>query len=210
MGSKVYAVRRGRTPGIFASWDECRAQVTGFPGAEFKSFQTREQAEAYLNESVSAPAELGNVPPDPRRGEMIAYVDGSFDAKTNVYGAGAVIYWEEGVERIRRSGTDPDLAAMHNVAGEILAAMTAVEFARAHGAERIVIHHDYEGIARWPRGDWKTGRPGTKAYAETMRAAAESLRIDYVKVLAHSGNPWNDEADALAKKAVAEASGRKS
>ena len=139
---------------------------------------------------------------------MIAYVDGSFDAKTRVYGAGAIVYWEGGVERLRRSGADPDLAAMHNVAGEILAAMAAVEFAKAHGAQRIVIHHDYEGIARWPRGDWKTGRPGTKAYAETMREAGESLKIEFAKVLAHSGNTWNDEADRLAKEAVAEGIGR--
>ena len=33
MGSKVYAVRRGRRTGLFATWDECRAQVTGFAGA---------------------------------------------------------------------------------------------------------------------------------------------------------------------------------
>lgn len=204
MGSKTYAVRRGRRTGLFATWDECRAQVTGFAGAEFKSFPTREQAEAYLGEAPSEVLVTGDSPPSPVAGEMIAYVDGSFDAKTRVYGAGAIVYWEGGVERIRRSGADPDLAAMHNVAGEILAAMAAVEFAKAHGARRIVIHHDYEGIARWPRGDWKTGRPGTKAYAEAMREAGASLKIEFAKVLAHSGNTWNDEADRLAKEAVAE------
>ena len=208
MGSKVYAVRRGRRTGLFATWDECRAQVTGFAGAEFKSFPTREQAEAYLGETPSEVLVTGDSPPSPVAGEMIAYVDGSFDAKTRVYGAGAIVYWEGGVERIRRSGADPDLAAMHNVAGEILAAMAAVEFAKAHGAQRIVIHHDYEGIARWPRGDWKTGRPGTKAYAEAMREAGASLKIEFAKVLAHSGNTWNDEADRLAKEAVAEGIGR--
>ena len=208
MGSKVYAVRRGRRTGLFATWDECRAQVTGFAGAEFKSFPTREQAEAYLGETPSEVLVTGDSPPSPVAGEMIAYVDGSFDAKTRVYGAGAIVYWEGGVERIRRSGADPDLAAMHNVAGEILAAMAAVEFAKAHGAQRIVIHHDYEGIARWPRGDWKTGRPRTKAYAEAMREAGASLKIEFAKVLAHSGNTWNDEADRLAKEAVAEGIGR--
>ena len=80
--------------------------------------------------------------------------------------------------------------------------MTAVEFAKAHGARRIVIHHDYEGIARWPRGDWKTGRTGTKAYAEAMREAGAFLKIEFEKVLAHSGNPWNDEADRLAKTVI--------
>lgn len=39
-----YAVKRGMCPGIYSSWDECRAQVDGFPGAEFKGFATKEEA----------------------------------------------------------------------------------------------------------------------------------------------------------------------
>ena len=41
-----------------------------------------------------------------------------------------------------------------------------------------------------------------------MREAGAFLKIEFVKVLAHSGNPWNDEADRLAKEAVAEGIGR--
>jgi hypothetical protein len=45
---KWYAVRRGRRPGMFSSWEECSAQVTGFRHAEFKSFKSRAEAESYL------------------------------------------------------------------------------------------------------------------------------------------------------------------
>ena len=38
MAKKYYAVRAGRKTGIFETWDECRAQTTGFKGASFKSF----------------------------------------------------------------------------------------------------------------------------------------------------------------------------
>ena len=39
---KHYAVARGRSgPAIYDTWDECSAQVTGFPGARYKSFKTR-------------------------------------------------------------------------------------------------------------------------------------------------------------------------
>ena len=44
MAKKFYAVRKGKTPGIYTSWDLCRAQVHGFSGAEYKSFPTREAA----------------------------------------------------------------------------------------------------------------------------------------------------------------------
>ena len=46
---KYYAVRKGRIPGIYHSWDECRAQVDKFSGAEFKSFHSEKEAELYLN-----------------------------------------------------------------------------------------------------------------------------------------------------------------
>ena len=46
---KYYAVRKGRVPGIYYSWDECRAQVDKFSGAEFKSFHSEKEAELYLN-----------------------------------------------------------------------------------------------------------------------------------------------------------------
>lgn len=45
----IYAVRRGRTPGIYYSLSDCDAQVRGFEGAECKKFSDVEAAERYLN-----------------------------------------------------------------------------------------------------------------------------------------------------------------
>ncbi|KAF5625136.1 RNase H domain protein [Fusarium tjaetaba] len=45
---KFYAVRHGREPGVYLTYDECQAQTTGFPGAKFKSFKTREGAQAFV------------------------------------------------------------------------------------------------------------------------------------------------------------------
>ena len=50
MQKKFYAVRNGRQTGIFQTWDECRAQVDGFPGARYKSFPTQEAALLWLKE----------------------------------------------------------------------------------------------------------------------------------------------------------------
>jgi ribonuclease HI len=45
---KYYVVWKGREPGVFANWDECAAQVSGYPAAEYKSFDSlREAREAY-------------------------------------------------------------------------------------------------------------------------------------------------------------------
>ena len=43
-----YAVAVGRNPGIYYSWTECEQQVTKYPSAIFKSFNTQSQAEKYI------------------------------------------------------------------------------------------------------------------------------------------------------------------
>lgn len=45
MKRKFYVVWKGRSTGIFDSWEECNVQIKGFQGAEYKSFKTRQLAE---------------------------------------------------------------------------------------------------------------------------------------------------------------------
>jgi hypothetical protein len=47
-GHKFYAIRRGRTPGLYFSWADCSRQVTCHKGEEHKSFRTLAEAEEYL------------------------------------------------------------------------------------------------------------------------------------------------------------------
>ena len=42
---KYYVVWRGKQPGIYTDWDECKAQVGGVQGAQYKSFDTMSEAE---------------------------------------------------------------------------------------------------------------------------------------------------------------------
>lgn len=48
---KYYAVRVGKTPGIYFTWADCSAQVTGFKGAKYKSFPTIEEALEFIGEN---------------------------------------------------------------------------------------------------------------------------------------------------------------
>lgn len=47
---KFYAVRCGLIPGIYNTWDECSKNVSGYSGAEYKSFESREDAVKWLGE----------------------------------------------------------------------------------------------------------------------------------------------------------------
>lgn len=49
---KFYVVWKGRTTGVFDSWEACKEQTNGFEGAIYKSFVSRESAEkAFHSES---------------------------------------------------------------------------------------------------------------------------------------------------------------
>ncbi len=49
---KYYVVWHGKENGVFDSWNSCKKQVMGFPGAKYKSFETKEEAEeAYKQHS---------------------------------------------------------------------------------------------------------------------------------------------------------------
>ena len=48
---KFYVVWKGVRPGVYSSWDECKAQVSGFEHARYKSFETQEEADAAFNDN---------------------------------------------------------------------------------------------------------------------------------------------------------------
>lgn len=46
---KIYVVWKGKHPGIFDSWADCKAQIEGFKGAQYKSFATFDEAKKAFN-----------------------------------------------------------------------------------------------------------------------------------------------------------------
>ena len=47
-----YAVRKGRTPGVYKTWDQAKIQIQGFRGPEFKKFDTLQEAEEFIHKPV--------------------------------------------------------------------------------------------------------------------------------------------------------------
>lgn len=50
-----YAVVEGRQPGLYRSWDECKAQVDRYRGAVFMGFFTRQEAMEWIREETDEP-----------------------------------------------------------------------------------------------------------------------------------------------------------
>lgn len=189
---KYYAVKNGRKIGIFTSWDECKAQVDGYSGAEFKSFSKRQDAENYMTSSEDKKPIAGT----------IAYVDGSYNIETCEFSYGAVIFRDGSMQTFSEKFSDPELSTMRNVAGEIKGSEFVMRFCLENGIDEVEIYYDYEGISAWAEGRWKTNKHGTIAYKEFYDDIKDKLKVKFVKVKGHSGDEYNDLADRLAKDAL--------
>lgn len=197
MAKKFYAVKKGKITGIFQSWDECKKQVDGFSGAEYKSFKTYEEAESYLKDSMDNSA---NDSTDILDAEI--YVDGSYNDSTKEFSYGMIVLREGKEYKFADKFNDATLSEMHNVAGEIKGAEAAMQYALKNSLKNIALYHDYEGIAKWCLGQWQAKKEGTKAYKAFYDEIKQQVNIKFIKVKGHSNNKFNDIADELAKQAL--------
>jgi len=203
---KFYAVRRGRTTGVFDSWDACRKQVYKFPDAEYKSFPTREEALAFVSSAARTlknAKEKADVPSD---FTTEIWVDGSCfpqgDGSLRI-GWGLLVK-QDGQEVYRAKGNDipPEAHRHRNVAGEILGILKSLEWCQARGITEVTLYFDYQGLESWATGAWRAKLPFTQLYAKTVNAS--HINIHWIKVKAHSGNPENEIVDQLAKEGAME------
>ena len=206
--NNYYAVRIGKTPGIYKTWEDCKAQVIGYKGAIYKGFAEKQDAEDFLKGGLSASNTDAasdndeNPQVEPSVSEITAYVDGSFSSGKS-FGCGCIILKDgEIIAEISKAYEDEELASMRNVAGEIKASELAMQYALDNGYTSLSIYHDYQGIASWCLGEWKTNKAGTIAYKQFYDDIKDKLKVHFIKVKGHSGDEYNEIADRLAKKAL--------
>lgn len=197
MAKKYYAVRQGHKVGIFTTWDECKKQVHGYSGAEYKSFPTEKQAQEWFTGENNT-----NTLHNAHEAEAVAYVDGSYNIHDKRFSCGVVLFHNGKMQTFSKVFNDPELAEMRNVAGEIKGSEFATEYCIEHKIKSLDIYYDYTGIEQWANGSWKTNKAGTRAYAEFICEARKSVDIRFVKVKGHSCDEYNDMADRLAKDAL--------
>ena len=202
MAKKYYAVRVGKTPGIYLTWDDCKAMVDGFPGAKYKSFPSVAEAETFLEGVEYTKTDSTKTESMESDAQVYAFVDGSYNIATGVYGFGGFLVANGEKYILQGADDDAEMASMRNVAGEILGSMAAVEKALELGLKELTIYYDYMGIEMWATGGWKRNKTGTIAYYEYMQQVKQQISVRFVKVKGHSGVDGNEEADRLAKGAV--------
>ena len=194
--TKFYAVKKGKKTGIFSTWDECKEQVTGFKGAVYKSFKTLSEAEAFLERNEEKKENIEEVD------GVYAYIDGSFDRVSGIYGSGVVIVDGNEKYEYKHAGNREDYAQLHNVAGELEAAKFVMWYSVDKKIKEITLFYDYQGIEAWAVGDWKANLPYTQDYVKFYNKVKTAVKVNFVKVKAHTGIELNEVVDKLAKEAI--------
>lgn len=221
---KYYAVKEGKTPGIYSTWDECKAQVDNFSGAKHKSFPSLAEAEQYMSndtipaamtsegkkEDLVSTENVNKMVDDMinslKEDESLAFVDGSFDVNAEKAGFGVIIISHGGnkdtLYKAITKNLDEDFIKLRNVAAELEGVKEAINWAIKYNKNKITVFYDYTGIEQWANGSWRAKTNITKKYVSFINEKRKHIEIEYLKVSAHSGVIYNEEADALAKSSL--------
>ncbi|HSB12035.1 MAG TPA: RNase H family protein [Blastocatellia bacterium] len=131
------------------------------------------------------------------------YVDGSYSGGVTGYG---VVILENGavVDELYGAVDPAEVNGTYQVAGELAAVKETLKWCRAHSVDEVSIYYDYLGIEKWATGGWRAKQQLTQEYARFVRESG--IKVHWHKVGGHTGNRWNDRADALARKGTGSAS----
>lgn len=124
------------------------------------------------------------------------YVDGSY--KEGQVGYGYIVLEDgEKIHEDRGLVTGKIDSSSNQVGGEIMAVQKALLWCQERGVQSVTIHCDLEAMIYWAKGIYKTNIPLTKNFKAFLDTCA--IEITWHKVEAHSGEPFNEEVDRLAK-----------
>jgi ribonuclease HI len=211
-GKKIYAVRVGRKPGIYRSWEDCLSQVEGFSGAAFKSFTAQSDAEAYLNGDVKKAEPIGPAPALESSNQVVIYTDGACTGNPGPGGYGVVM-----IHGANEKELSAGFRLTTNNRMEILACIAGLEALKRPSAVTIYSDSKYvvnamnnSWAVKWRSRGWKrkleNGEMKDALNADLwaqMLDLCDKHEVTFRWVRGHDGNEGNERCDRLARSAAA-------
>ena len=214
-GKKFYAIARGRVPGIYDNWPLAHAQVQGFPGARYKGFASRGEAEAWLKETPSiltpgrprartVATKVRREPTPPRPGAVLVYSDGGARFNPGPGGYGVIIV-EDGSCRELSGGYRHTTNNRMELMGCIVALSALATVDKpivVHSDSQYVVNGISKGWARsWRKRGWLKADKSPALNADLwgrLLDLIEGRDVLFSWVRGHSGHPENERCDELA------------
>ena len=193
---KYYVVKKGYKTGIFDNWEQCKTNVYGFSGAEYKSFNNQNDAYDYLNNKTEYINNEINTDSD----TAIAYCNGNYDDNTQRFSYGAIIINNN--QTVEFSQAFDAFDTGRNITGEIFGAMKAMRYCLENNIEALDLYYDYTEIEAWATGKWTPTTQLTKTYANFCKELKDKLNVNFIKVQTHKDVKLNKKAGKIAKAAL--------
>lgn len=224
-----YAVLKGRQPGIYTQWGGtggAESQIKGFPGAVFRGFATRQEAEYFMKtggqvppslvsqsdpDTVESPAAPQDHRPDLAAGKVVIFTDGASTGNPGPGGYGVVLLFGE-----HRREMSAGYRCTTNNRMELLGVITALSALKRRS--QVVIYSDSRYVVngiqmgwarRWRENDWMRApdKNGDSQPAENVDLWAQLLdlidqhEVEFRWVKGHASHPENERCDRLAVQA---------
>ena len=148
---KYYVVWKGKEPGIYANWNDCKQQVEGFTGAAYKSFTSKDEADQaykehfakhiYKKEKTETLKDLSSLG-TPIHESIV--VDAAWNSVQKDMEYQGILYKTN--TRIFHMGP---LANGTNNIGEFLAIVHALGYCKKHELHKMPIYSDSRNAIGW-------------------------------------------------------------
>jgi hypothetical protein len=181
---KVYVVTAPASiSGIYDTWEECRAAVSGVAGARYQRVSSRAVAEAMLRgDGVTLePGTYAFVDGNAMGGIGVVLVEQGESGPAAVRELAASVYEVFGRAGIPSLDTRAKITAATNALQNILAELGGLHLAvrRLPPGSSVTVVHDYEGVGAWLEGRWKAKNP---IVAEIVDSCRRLIRAGHLTV----------------------------
>jgi ribonuclease HI len=222
LAKKFYVVWAGRKTGVFTDWATTQLQVDKFPGARFKSFPSRAEADqafqagrpasvsrsATARGNTSAPAQVHAATVG-----LQIYCDGACEPNPGNAGSGIAVYRDGTLVQLwyglyNPNGTNntAELNALHHALQMAETAISSGQTAQILCDSMYAINCVSKWAAGWEKKGWRKPGGEIKNLSIIQAAHAVYVRIEsqlqLAHVSAHVGTEGNELADRMAMLAV--------
>ena len=199
--SKFYAVIKGRNPGIYTTWRETETEITGFSGAIYKGFTTKNEALEFINKSTIT---IKHDKPKIISNKTIIYTDGSCIDK--ICGFGVVILTPNNDKytyygKVPLCAFDDVKKQQYNDVAELYAIYASLTFVKGDAILYTDCNYAIVTLTSYIN-DWiKNDTIKTRENNQLLLAIYDEMKdrnIEFQHVNSHVGIKYNEECDKLA------------
>ena len=183
--AKFYVVWKGKRPGVYTTWDDCKAAINGYKGAQYKSFEAFEIAKKAYNSNYEEYKGKKNSSPSLSPEQLLKIGEPSnhsisVDAASSG-NPGVMEYQGVNTKTGKKLFKQGPFKEGTNNIGEFLAIVHGLAFLKQHKSDRI-IYTDSRTAMSWVRKKTCNTKlvetPRNKALFDLIRRALTWLKTN--------------------------------